>query len=299
MTPVIIKARDGLELVSYLTLPAGADADGDGQPETRSPLVVIPDVGPQRRTSLGFDPIHQWLADRGYAALSVNVRGAAGFGRAYRTAGDGEIGGAIQDDLRDAVAWAIDRAVADPGRVAAFGYWLGGHAALVEAAAADTPFACAAAYNAPVDLVSLVEHAPPYWAEFTSFLRLRLGDPRDDATRARLTERSPIHFASEIRLPTLIGHGALDGGAQFGLARETAERAHDAGAPATYIGMSEDAGNLRSPLDRRAYHAALEAFLAQCLGGRLEPIEDDVRAGHLEAPIGIEHVPVLEAALEP
>jgi dipeptidyl aminopeptidase/acylaminoacyl peptidase len=150
-----------------------------------------------------------------------------------------------------------------------------------------------------VDLVGLVERTPPYLAEFSSFLRFRLGDPSDPETRERLSERSPINFAASIHLPTLIGHGALDGGQQFGLARQAAERAHDAGAPATFVALSEDGGTLaRSPVDRQAYFAALEAFLAECLGGRLEPIEADVRAGHLTAPIGVEHIPALAAALE-
>lgn len=297
MTPVIIKARDRLELVSYLTLPAGADADGDGQPETASPLVIIPEVGPLRRTSLGYDPTHQWLADRGYAALSVNVRGAAGFGKAYLAAGDGEIGGAVQDDLHDAAAWAVERGVADAARLAVFGYWLGGHAALTEAADPDSPFVCAAAYNAPADLVGLVENAPPYFGEFTAFLRQRLGDPDDPATRARLAARSPRSFAAAIGRPALIGHGDLDSGAQSRLAREMAEHAHAAGAPVTFIGLSEDAGNLLSPRDRLAFYAAFEAFLAQCLGGRLEPIEADLRAARLDAPVGAELIPALAAAL--
>jgi dipeptidyl aminopeptidase/acylaminoacyl peptidase len=298
MTPVIIKARDGLGLVSYLTLPPGADANGDGQPETPSPLVIIPEVGPIGRTSMGFDRTHQWLADRGYAALSVNVRGATGLGRAYRDAGDGEIGAGVQNDLRDAVAWAVAHGVADPKRVAVFGFLFGGHAALTEAAAPDTPFRCAASYNAPVDLVSVVEHTPPYFADYTTFLHQRLGDASDPATLARLSARSPINFATKIHLPTLISHGALDPSAQFGLAEKTAELARSAGAPATFVGLPDDPGDLlRSPQDARAFYATLEAFFANCLGGALEPIADDVRGGRLVTPVGAENIPQLAAAL--
>lgn len=297
MTPVLIKARDGLELVSFLTLPPGADGDGDGKPERASPLVIVPDLGPQRRTSLGYDSVHQWLADRGYAALSVSVRGATGFGKTYRSAGDGEIGAAVQDDLRDAAAWAIAQGVADPERMGVFGLWLNGHAALLEAAAADTPFACAAAYNAPADLVGLLDSAPPYWGEFGAFLRQRLGDAADPATRERLTALSPIHFAERMKLPTLMGNGDLNGGVQATLARETAERAHAAGAPTTFVALSNDAGSLLSPLNQRGYYAVLEAFFAECLGGKLQPIGEDMRAAGLEIPVGAEHVPALSAVL--
>jgi dipeptidyl aminopeptidase/acylaminoacyl peptidase len=298
MTPVLIKARDGLDLVSFLTLPPGADSDGDGRPETASPLVVIPDVGPGRRASLGYDPVHQWLADRGYAVLSVNVRGATGFGKAYREAGDGEIGGAVQDDLRDAVGWAVEQGVADPRHVGVFGFWLGGHAALFEAARPDTPFACAASYSAPMDLQALVEGGPPLWSSFASQLRQRLGDPSDPESRARMVERSPVAFADAISKPVLVGHGGLDGGDQYDLARATAQRAHDAGAPVTFVGLTQDAGDLQSPRNRQAFYAALEAFFAQCLGGRLEPIDADIHDAPLDAAIGAENVPVLAAALE-
>jgi dipeptidyl aminopeptidase/acylaminoacyl peptidase len=298
MTPVIIKARDGLELVSYLTLPPGADGDGDGKPETASPLVIVPDLGPQRRAGFGYEPVHQWLADRGYAALSVNVRGAPGFGKAFLAAGDGEIGAGVQNDLRDAAAWAIGRGVADPERMAVFGFWLNGHAALLEAARDDTPFACAAAYNAPVDLVGFVDDVPPYFGEFNAFLRQRLGDPEDPATRARLAELSPLSFAGHLVRSTLIGHGGLDGGAQSALARDMAERARAAGAPLTYVGLAEDAGNLQSPRDRMAFYAVLEAFLAQCLGGKLEPIAADLAATRLDEPIGEELIPALAEALQ-
>src|SRR5690606_2408261 len=77
MTPVEIEARDGLTLVSYLTLPIGADADGDARPETPTPMVLVPHGGPWARDSYGFDAMHQWLANRGYAVLSVNYRGSA------------------------------------------------------------------------------------------------------------------------------------------------------------------------------------------------------------------------------
>lgn len=298
-TPLTIEARDGLDLVSFLTLPPGADADGDGRPETPSPLVVIPDVGPARRsTPFGYDNVHQWLANRGYAVLAVNVRGSIGYGKAYRQAGEGEIGGAVQEDLHDVVAWAVEQGVADPERVGVYGLWLGGHAAITEAAAPSSPFACAASYSAPVDLVSFMEGVPSLFSDFENQLRLGLGNPDDPETRARLTARSPISFAADFKRPILVGQGGLDGGEQYELAREMVQKAVEAGAPATFLGLETDAGNLLSPNNRRAFYAALEAFWAQCLGGRLEPLGDDIRNARLASPVGLEHIPALAAALE-
>ena len=99
MQPVIIPARDGLRLNGYLTLPAA----GAG----RLPMVLVIHGGPYLRDVWGFNSIHQWLANRGYAVLSVNYRGSTGFGKAFVTAADKEWGGKMHDDLIDAVDWAV------------------------------------------------------------------------------------------------------------------------------------------------------------------------------------------------
>src|SRR5262249_61260985 len=112
--PVGVRARDGFDLVCYLSRPR------DAAPGKPLPMVLCVHGGPWSRDFWGFQPTHQWLADRGYAALSVNYRGSTGFGKAYRNAGDGEIGGAPQNHLRDAVAPAGHHRVGGPqprGRV--------------------------------------------------------------------------------------------------------------------------------------------------------------------------------------
>src|SRR4029077_13952418 len=80
MHPLVIKSRDGLDLVSYLSLPPGTDSDGDGRPEQALPLVLNVHGGPWARDEWGYDPEHQLWANRGYAVLSVNFRGSTGFG---------------------------------------------------------------------------------------------------------------------------------------------------------------------------------------------------------------------------
>ena len=83
----IIQSRDGLDLVSYLSLPPWSDADGDGRPREPLPMVLLVHGGPWTRDTWGYDSRHQWLANRGYAVLSVNFRGSTGFGKAFANAG--------------------------------------------------------------------------------------------------------------------------------------------------------------------------------------------------------------------
>ena len=114
MQPVVIKARDGLNLVSYLSLPSGTA--GPDLIHPRQPLPMVLDVhgGPWARDGWGFQPEHQLWANRGYAVLSVNYRGSTGFGKELLNAGNRQWAGKMHDDLVDAVRWAIAEKIADP-----------------------------------------------------------------------------------------------------------------------------------------------------------------------------------------
>jgi len=142
MHPAVIEARDGLKLVSYLTLPKGSDQNQAGHPDTPLPMVLYVHGGPWARDSFGYESYHQWLANRGYAVLSVNFRGSTGFGKALLNAGDKEWGRKMDDDLLDAVAWAIRKRIADPARIAIFGGSYGGYATLVGMTRDADTYAC-------------------------------------------------------------------------------------------------------------------------------------------------------------
>ncbi|MGD2131725.1 MAG: prolyl oligopeptidase family serine peptidase [Maricaulaceae bacterium] len=297
MTPVIITARDGLELTSYLTLPAGADMDGDAAPERPSPLVIMPDPGPGSRARYEFNAIHQWLADRGYAALSVNVRGASGFGKDFQNAGDGELGAAVNDDLVDAAAWAVEQGVVEPGAIAAAGHWLGGYTALASVLEEDTPFACAVAYNSPFDFAGYVDNMPLIWSNIRSAIRRKLGDPSDVIDREIMQARSLIGRTPQFASPVLVIDGAPSSGAQAVASRPAMQAAYDAGVRATYVELPEDADGLAAARNRVAFYAVVEAFLSECLGGMMSPIEEDLELTTVRAPIGAEHIPALAEAL--
>jgi dipeptidyl aminopeptidase/acylaminoacyl peptidase len=66
MKPVRYKARDGLEIPGYLTLPLGRPAKGLA-------CIVNPHGGPWARDQWGFNPEVQFLANRGFCVLQVNL----------------------------------------------------------------------------------------------------------------------------------------------------------------------------------------------------------------------------------
>jgi dienelactone hydrolase len=292
MTPVEIEARDGLTLVSYLTLPIGSDANADARPEAPVPLVLAVHDGPWSRDTYGFNAMHQWLANRGYAVLSVNFRGSTGFGKAFLNAGNGEWGRRMQDDLLDAVQWAVENAIAQPDHVAIVGSGFGGYAALAGLAFTPEQFRCAATYGAPGNLVAMLEAAP---ANTREELYLRVGDLRAAEGRSNLRERSPALRAGQMRRPLLLAMGGRDSRASRGEFDQIAQSLRGRRIELSTLIFPEEGGELVRPQNRLAYYTVLEHFLAACMGGRSEPVGAAFEGAEMVVYDGAARVPGLSA----
>ncbi|MFZ2030791.1 MAG: prolyl oligopeptidase family serine peptidase [Vitreimonas sp.] len=294
MTPVEINARDGLTLVSYLTLPGGSDANGDGRPEQPLPMVVIPHDGPWARDSYGFNSLHQWLANRGYAVLSVNFRGSAGFGKAFLNAGNREWGGRMQDDLLDAVQWAIRSRVAEPDRIAIAGAGFGGYAALLQMATTQQ-FRCGVSLGGPASLPSMLDTWPASLASMRDQIFYRVGDPRTAEGRQMLRDRSPLSRAGQIRNPLLLALGLHDANASRAEADQIALALRARGTGLTYVVFPDEGAALTRTPDRLSFLAIVEHFLGDCLGGRVEPVGQAFEGASIFAYDGAYNVPGLSA----
>jgi dipeptidyl aminopeptidase/acylaminoacyl peptidase len=292
-----IRSRDGLVLPSYLTLPPGSDANGDGRPEQPVPLVLLVHGGPWGRDGYGFNSYHQWLANRGYAVLSTNFRASTGFGKSFLAAGNGEWGRKMHDDLLDAVGWAVDRGVTTRDKVAIMGGSYGGYATLAGLTFTPTDFACGVAIVAPSNLETLLASIPAYWESGRRQLFARMADPGTDAGRAWLKERSPLHFADRIQRPLLIGQGANDPRVKQAEADQIVDAMKARNIPVTYVLFPDEGHGFARPVNNIAFNAVTENFLARCLGGRAEPIGDTVRASSARVPHGAEFAPGLADAL--
>jgi dipeptidyl aminopeptidase/acylaminoacyl peptidase len=293
-----IPARDGLKLVSYLTLPTGTDPDGDGRPRKPQPLVLYVHGGPWSRDDYGYNSLHQWLANRGYAVLSVNYRGSTGFGKHFLNAAIGEFAGKMHDDLLDAVEWSVARGIADPTRIAIMGGSYGGYATLVGLTFTPETFACGIDIVGPSSLVTLVESFPAYWKRSLAGSWYKfVGDPSDPAQRADMLARSPITRIDAIRAPLLIGQGQNDPRVTRRESDQLVEAMRRKGLPVTYINYPDEGHGFARPENRLSFYAASESFLAQCLGGTYQPIGDDLEGSSIEVLHGAEFTPGLEQAL--
>ncbi len=205
--PVRYRARDGLEIPAYLTLPPGVPAKG-------LPVVVNVHGGPNvRGKSWGFDIEDQILASRGFAVLSPNFRGTTGLGKRLYRSGFRQWGLAMQDDLVDGLKWLADQGIADPARACLWGGSYGGYATLYGVARDPDLWRCGVAYVAVSDIGLLFD--TPYSDTARSAYRfldfeakVRIGDP--DRDRAQFDRTSAVKNAARIRAPLFLAYGSDD-----------------------------------------------------------------------------------------
>ncbi len=293
MHPVVIKSRDGLDLVSYLTLPLGTDAKTPGRPASPLPMVLFVHGGPWARDNWGYNPYHQWLANRGYAVLSVNFRGSTGFGKQFLNAGNREWAGTMHNDLLDAVDWAVTNNIAIKDKIAIMGGSYGGYATLVGLSFTPDVFACGVDIVGPSNIVTLLNTIPPYWAPLIEQFTQRVGDFRSDEGRKFLMERSPISRADKIVRPLLIGQGANDPRVNQAESDQIVSAMQQKHIPVTYVLFPDEGHGFARPPNSMAFNAITENFLASHLGGRAQPIGDDVRNSSAEVRAGADGVPGL------
>jgi len=294
----IVRARDGLDMVCYLSLPAESTPNGGSRPNEPVPMVLYVHGGPWARDHWGYDAYHQLLANRGYAVLSVNYRTSTGFGKEFANAGILEWGRDMQHDLTDAVGWAVDEGIADPAKVAIMGGSYGGYATLAGLTLTPDLYACGVDIVGPSNLITLLETVPPYWVPVLNMFRTRMGDDRTEEGRALLTERSPLTHVDKIKRPLLIAQGANDPRVKQSESDQIIEAMTAREIPVTYVLFPDEGHGFARPENRLAFTAVAEAFLAANLGGRFEPVGDGFEGSSVTVPVGGTDVDGIQEALD-
>jgi len=183
------KARDGMKIHAVLTLPP------TGKPPY--PAIALPHGGPWARDAVGWDEWSQLLATRGYAVLQPNFRGSTGFGQKYWRAGDAKWGYEMQDDVDDGMLHLVKQGIADPKRMAIFGWSYGGYSAMVGSLREPNLYRCAIP-GAGVSSMELIE---------LERSRNRFIDIFQAPATGGL---SPIKEAANVNVPVLLIHGDRD-----------------------------------------------------------------------------------------
>lgn len=263
---VTASADKQFEIISYYTLPYTK--------QQSLPLVVLVHGGPWTRDKWGYNPWHQWLANRGYAVLSVNFRGSSGFGKAFMNAGDREWGGKMIEDIHISVMDFVRHMPIDKDRIGVMGTSYGGYAALMLASRFPGTYACAIDVFGPTNLVSMIESIPPQWQSQRDMLVKRVGNPDSDAGRQLLEEQSPIAHLDSMSAPLLIAEGFHDPRVDRNGIRAYAKQfSEKSDLPLIHISFPDEGHNLVKESNRLAFTAIAETFLQRYLSGDCESYE--------------------------
>jgi dipeptidyl aminopeptidase/acylaminoacyl peptidase len=258
MQPIRYRARDGLEIPGYLTLPVG-------RPAKDLACIVNPHGGPWARDGWGFNPEVQFLANRGYCVLQMNFRGSTGYGRKFWEAGFKQWGLAMQDDVTDGVKWLIGQGIADPRRIGIYGASYGGYATLAGVTTTPDLYAAAVNYVGVSNLFTFMNTIPPYWEPLRQQMYAMVGNPDDPADRARMTATSPALNAERITTPLLVAQGARDPRVNKAESDQVVEALRRRGIDVQYIVKDDEGHGFANEENRFEFYAAMEAFLARHL----------------------------------
>ena len=256
-------SSDGLEIPAHLTLPKG-------MPGKNLPSLVLPHGGPWGRDTWGYNPLAQFLANRGYAVLSPNFRGSTGYGKKFLNAGNGEWGRKMQDDLTWGVKYLVAQGIADPKRMGIVGGSYGGYATLAGVAFTPDLYRAAVDIVGPSNLITLLDATPPYWQSLRKMLYARMADPGTPEGQAWLAERSPLNSVGKIKTPLLVVQGANDPRVNRREAEQIVIALRDRGLPVQYLLAPDEGHGFARPVNNMAMLMATEKFFATYLDGRYQ-----------------------------
>ncbi|MEE9255048.1 MAG: prolyl oligopeptidase family serine peptidase, partial [Pseudomonadales bacterium] len=196
-------------------------------------------------------------------------RGSTGYGKQFLNAGNKEWGtGVMQHDISDGVKYLIDRGIADPERIGIMGGSYGGYATLAGVTFTPDLYAAGVSIVGPSNIITLLNSIPAYWGPMRRMFLKRVGDPDDPAELKRLQAQSPFFHAKNIRAPLLVIQGANDPRVKQAESDQIVVAMRDLERPVEYLVAPDEGHGFAGKENRLAMFAAIDAFLAQHLGGR-------------------------------
>jgi pimeloyl-ACP methyl ester carboxylesterase len=250
--PFGFHAKDGLRIPAAVTLPPGIK---DLSQAKNLPLVVMPHGDP---TACGdfmtFAPCTQFLASRGYAVLEIHPRGAHGYGAALESAGPGQWGHKMQDDVTQGVLRAIKTGLADKKRIAIMGWaGVGGYAAMMGAVKTPDLYQCAIGVNGIYDLLRYMKSRQSYVGRGAAFKK-RVPNYKDERI-------SPENRVDEIKCPVLLAASSDDHWVPVWQSRGMKKALKRADKKVACLEFRRGKITLEDPESRLEFFTALESFL--------------------------------------
>lgn len=184
----LVKARDGREIPTIVTIPKGRKA---------KKAIALPHGGPWSRDEYGFDTWAQMLANRGFVVVQPQFRGSTDLGLDHWTAGDNQWGMKMQDDVEDAMLHLVEEGIIDRDKMGIFGWSFGGYTTNVAITRGNDLFKCAVSGAGISDVTQIAGG---------------LSDNRflNRYQKPTISGYSPINHVEKANMPVLVVHGNLD-----------------------------------------------------------------------------------------
>jgi len=246
------KARDGLDIHGYLTLPVDSVA---GQ---HQPTIILPHGGPIASDNHEFDYWVQFFANRGYAVLQMNYRGSSGYGLEFMRSGLKSWGLSMQDDVEDGARWAITEGYANPDKMCIVGGSYGGYAALMGAVKTPELYKCVVSVAGVTDVAAYVK-------SFDGFRNYERVKKQVGSDFSELKKRSPYYSAGKINTPTLLIHGTKDRSVGVKQSQKMYKKLLKENKPVTYLELEGGDHHLSNNNQRVEVFEAMDTFLAKYL----------------------------------
>lgn len=240
---------DGLEVPLLVYRPRGV---------TRAPAVLSVHGGPEAQARPGFQPVYQYLLDRGVAVIAPNVRGSTGYGRRYAALDDRDRRPDAVADLDAVARWAGARGLAP---LAVMGASYGGYMTLSALASFPERFTAGVSIVGMANLVTFLERTGDYRR------RLREAEYGSlDTDRDLLARLSPITRVDEITAPLLVVHGANDPRVPIGEADQVVAALRARGRTVRYLRFDDEGHGIARLDNRVTAYTAVADFLLRHLG---------------------------------
>lgn len=257
MEPISYPARDGRQINAYLTTPIG-------KKKKNLPIIVMPHNGPSSRNVWEYNSEVQFLANRGYAVFQPNYRGSTGYGKEFWTAGFGEWGGKIQEDIADGVNYLVDKKIADPERIGVFGYSFGGFCALYGACFHNKLYKCAASYSGITNLFTYLKEIPPYFKPYLQMYYEIIGNPEKEADYFRAV--SPAFHTDKVNGPIFIAQGGKDERGNVNETNQMVRELKSKNVAITYFLKEKEGHYFKDEQARLELYRQIEVFFSNNLG---------------------------------
>jgi len=186
--------------------------------------------------------------------IQPNFRGSTGYGVEFERAGLGEWGLKMQDDVDDALAWAVAQGYADPKRACVVGGSYGGYVAMRAAQRNPELYRCAISFAGVSSLPDMMrQDSQSYFG--------RSGREYWKGQVDDLKSVSPINYPEQFGIPLLLVHGKEDQRVPVDHSRKMHSALQKAGKPVQYIEQPKGDHHFTRDEDMHQFLLEAEKFL--------------------------------------